>query len=48
MNLTAQELELIRKFRHLDERGKSAVLNALDHEYATLPGDKAAPAPKQA
>lgn len=48
IQLSRQELDLIHKFRQLDDRGKSAVLNALDHEYATLPGDKAAPAPKQA
>ena len=39
MQLSAAELDLIRKFRKLDERGKSAVLNVLDHEYAALPGD---------
>lgn len=49
IKLSVIEIELIRKFRRLDERGKSAVLNALDHEYATLPGSTAAPAyPKQA
>lgn len=37
--LSAAELELIRKFRRLDARGQSAVLNTLDHEYAALPGD---------
>lgn len=35
------ELELIRKYRCLDERGKSAVLNVLNFEYESRPGDKA-------
>ena len=35
------ELELIRKYRCLDERGKSAVLNVLNYEYESLPGEKA-------
>lgn len=39
MELTVEEQGLIRKFRKLDERGKSAVLNVIDHEYASLPGD---------
>lgn len=37
--LTIEEQELIRKFRRLDERGKAAVLNVLEHEYTALPGD---------
>lgn len=41
--LSAAELELIRKFRRLDARGQSAVLNTLDHEYAALPGDTSVP-----
>lgn len=48
MQLTRDELEMIRKFRQLDRRGKSAVLSMLEHEYAALPGGAAAPAPKQA
>ncbi len=39
LQLSAAELDLIRKFRRLDARGQSAVLNTLEHEYATLPGD---------
>ena len=35
------ELELIRKYRCLDDRGKSAVLNVLNYEYESLPGEKA-------
>ncbi len=38
--LSYDEVELIRKFRRLDERGKSAVLIVLDHEYDSLPGEK--------
>lgn len=47
-NFTESELELIRKFRSLDDRGKSAVLNVLNHEYESLPGEKARPATKEA
>ena len=43
-----EEAELLRKFRRLDARGQAAVLNVLEHEYASLPGDNAATAPKQA
>ena len=39
LQLSPAELDMIKKFRRLDERGKSAVLNVLDHEYAALPGD---------
>lgn len=42
------ELDLIRKFRCLDDRGKSAVLNALNHEYESLPGEKAGSSAKNA
>lgn len=48
ISLTAAEEEMIRKFRRLDDRGQSAVLNVLEHEYAALPGDTAASAPRQA
>ena len=36
--LSSLEDALIRKFRALDDRGRSAVLNALEHEYASLSG----------
>lgn len=39
IQLSTAEMDMIKKFRRLDERGKSAVLNVLDHEYAALPGD---------
>ena len=40
-NLSAAEQDLIRKFRQLDERGKAAVMNSLEHEYAALPQEDA-------
>lgn len=48
INITSEEMDMILKFRRLDERGKSAVLNTLEHELSSLPGDNAASAPKQA
>jgi transcriptional regulator with XRE-family HTH domain len=48
INFTDEEIEMIVRFRSLDSRGKSAVLNALNHEYESLPGEKADPAPKEA
>lgn len=39
---------LINMYRALDERGQSAVWNTLKHEYATLSGEEANPAPKEA
>lgn len=47
-SLNADELELVEKYRCLDERGKSAVWNTLNHEYESLPGEKARTAPKEA
>ena len=40
--------ELVHKFQLLDDRGKSAVLATLNHEYEMLPGDKAISSPKEA
>ena len=34
------EEEIVRKYRALDERGQSAVLNVLNYEYDSLPGEK--------
>lgn len=48
LNLTKDEIAFICKFRCLDSRGKSAVLNILDHEYNSLPGDNTKASPKQA
>lgn len=38
--LTADEAEIIKKYRALDERGKSAVMAVLDHEYKTAKGEQ--------
>ena len=46
--ITDNERTMIEKFRKLDERGQSAVLNVLDHEYDSLPGEKANSLPKNA
>lgn len=48
IKLTNAERDLIQKFRQLDLRGQSAVVNTLEHEYAALPGEKAPPAAKNA
>ena len=47
-DLDSEEWALIRKFRCLDDRGKSAVLNVLNHEYESLPGEKAGAPAKEA
>lgn len=47
-NLTVEESVLISKYRCLDERGKAAVMNVLDHEYNSLPGEKADTLTKEA
>lgn len=47
-DLSKEEQELIHKFRYLDDRGKSAVLNVLNHEYESLPGEKAQTSAKEA
>lgn len=48
MGLSITEQDLIRKFRRLDERGRAAVLNVLEHEYTALTGEEADPLPRQA
>lgn len=48
INLTKAELDMIMKFRRLDDRGRSAVLNALDHEYTALAGEETTSLPRQA
>lgn len=48
INLTKAELDMIMKFRRLDDRGRSAVLNALDHEYTALAGEETNSLPRQA
>ena len=47
-DLSKEEWDLLSKFRCLDDRGKSAVLNVLNHEYESLPGEKADLASKEA
>lgn len=48
MQFLGSENLLVKKFRALDERGQSAVWNILNHEYNSLPGEKANSAPKEA
>lgn len=40
--LSKAELCMIEKFRSLDARGQSAVLNVLEHEYQAISGDGSA------
>lgn len=47
-SLSSEDEELLRKFHCLDDRGKAAVMNVLNHEYESLPGEKAKTAPKEA
>ncbi len=46
--LSMEEVELLRKFNALDDRGKSAVWNVLNHEYEAFTGEKACPSAKEA
>lgn len=39
--LSGEEYTIIKKYRALDERGKSAVLVVLEHEYENIPRGKA-------
>lgn len=39
-NFNPQEIDIIKKYRALDERGKSAVMAVLDHEYKTTKGEQ--------
>lgn len=47
-HLAPDDEELLRKFHCLDERGKAAVMNVLNHEYDSLPGEKAKATAKEA
>lgn len=47
-DLSADEQDLLHKFRCLDDRGKSAVLNVLNYEYDSIPGEKANTSAKNA
>ena len=47
--LSQTETYLLDKFRSLDSRGQSAVLNTLEHEYQAMHGDGSAdPVPNNA
>ena len=46
--LSVEEQALITKYRALDDRGRSAVMNTLNHEYDSLPGEKARTSAKNA
>ena len=46
--ISAEDEYLLYKFHCLDDRGKAAVLNVLNHEYESLPGEKARSTPKEA
>ena len=47
-DVSASEMDMLRKFRCLDPQRQCALLHSLEYEYSILPGDKAAPAPKEA
>lgn len=40
--ISPAEMSILEKFRALDARGQSAVLNVLEHEYQAIAGDGAA------
>ena len=46
--LSQEEQSMIEKFRVLDNRGKSAVLNVLNFEYDSLPGKNTDSSAKEA
>lgn len=48
VTLSKEEAELLRKFNSLDDRGKSAVLNVLNHEYNARTEKNAIPSSKEA
>lgn len=48
MELSPTEKQLIKKFRALDGRGQSAVLNVVNHEYDSLPGENSCSTAKEA
>lgn len=47
-DISQDEIQMVRKFRSLDDRGQAAVLNVLNHEYDSLPGEKAGSSAKEA
>lgn len=48
VSLSPAECDIISRFRSLDDRGQAAVLNVLNHEYDSLPGEKANAPAKEA
>ena len=48
IDLTKDEIIMVNKFRCLDDRGKSAVLNVLNHEYESRPGQTTCSSAKEA
>ena len=46
--LSLEEQAFISKFRALDDRGRAAVINVLNYEYDSLPGEKARTSAKEA
>lgn len=46
-SLSDSELCMIEKFRALDARGQSAVLNVLEHEYQAISGEGSTPSISQ-
>lgn len=47
-DFTNDEITMIHKFRRLDDRGQAAVLNVLNHEYDSLPGENPYSSAKEA
>lgn len=47
-DITSDEIDIIKKFRHLDDRGKASVLSILKHEYDSLIGENTPTSPKEA
>lgn len=47
-DITSDEIDIIKKFRHLDDRGKASVLSILKHEYDSLIGEDTPTSPKEA
>ncbi len=47
-NLSDSEMNFIKKYRRLDPRGQAAVLNVLEFEYASLPGENTHTVAKEA
>ena len=46
--ISEEEKSIITKFRRLDSRGQAAVLNVLNYEYNSLPGEQAGSSTKEA